>query len=499
MTSQRVRLTSQRAQGVTLIAPVAGPLQTSEADQPGRAVWIRYEALVSTAVWLFVASGSIALVEPSPYDFASFVAISLWAFGGFTVHRSFVLIYFLLLAQAILGFLALIPYWSDGDAATYQYQTAYLTVTGLFFALYVGERTPTRAELILKAYAAAAFIASICGVLGYFDIGGLGEIFARYGRASGSFKDPNVLGSFVILGVLYLTQNLLLARARSVALTLATLVVLLAAVFLSFSRGSWGATLFSTIFMMATAYFTSDNLRDKRRIVGAAVGAIAIAAIVVCVLLSFDGTREFFFQRAALTQDYDEGETGRFGNQLRSLPLLLDRFGGFGPLRFRLVFGLEPHNSYIGAFANDGWLGGLVFILTVGVTVWVGLRLIFKPSPYRRVAQVYFPALAAFFLQAFQIDIDHWRHVFLMIGAIWGLEAARQKWMASQRFALASRPPQSPPSATNASSAPDASTILIGPREAAEAPLAASSLPHASRSATAISSAANPAPFGATP
>jgi len=104
-----------------------------------------------------------------------------------------------------------------------------------------------------------------------------------------------------------------------------------------------------------------------------------------------------------------------------------------------LIFGLEPHNSYLGAFANAGWLGGLLFILVVGVTSAVGLRLMFTASPYQRQAQVYFPALLAFFLQAFQIDIDHWRHVFLMLGAVWGLEAARQKWAI--RLALAGGSP----------------------------------------------------------
>ena len=33
-----------------------------------------------------------------------------------------------------------------------------------------------------------------------------------------------------------------------------------------------------------------------------------------------------------------------------------------------------------------------------------------------------------FLLQGFQIDIDHWRHVFLMLGAVWGIETARVRW-----------------------------------------------------------------------
>ena len=130
--------------------------------------------------------------------------------------------------------------------------------------------------------------------------------------------------------------------------------------------------------------------------------------------------------------------TGRFGNQIRSIPMLLDRVNGFGPLRFRLIFGLEPHNSYVNAFASYGWLGGFAFVLLVGLTTYVGFRVVWKPSPYRRVAQVYWPSLLVFLLQGFQIDIDHWRHVFLMFGAVWGIETARVRWLERGGDAAAS-------------------------------------------------------------
>ena len=45
-------------------------------------------------------------------------------------------------------------------------------------------------------------------------IAGTADIFTLYGRASGSFKDPNVLGGFLILGVLYCMQMLMLGRTR---------------------------------------------------------------------------------------------------------------------------------------------------------------------------------------------------------------------------------------------------------------------------------------------
>jgi hypothetical protein len=155
-----------------------------------------------------------------------------------------------------------------------------------------------------------------------------------------------------------------------------------------------------------------------------------VAASVLAGLLSVDSVADTFVDRFTITKDYDEGVTGRFGNQMRSIPLLVERPEGFGPLRFRLRFGIEPHNSYIGGFANGGWIGGLAFLGMVLTTAFVGLRLCLVPSPYRDRAQVVVPALLMFFLQAFQIDIDHWRHVYVMMGMVWGLECARTGWAA---------------------------------------------------------------------
>lgn len=413
--------------------------QSAVAAGAERAPGIRidYQKIVNAAVAVFVASGALAFIEPSPYDIAFLVVAPLWFLGGFTVQRSFLALALLLVSYTATGFLALVPYWgdtvqipdSDGNTPVmFEYISAYIAVTAVFFALFLGNRTEERTLLCLRAYTAGAIVAAICGVLGYFDAGGLGEVFARYGRAHGPFKDPNVFGSFLVLSAVYLLQNLVFMRAGRVMLRVASLTIIVAGIFLSFSRGSWGAFIIASALMMASAYFTQPEPRMKRRIATAALIAIVLAAIVIGILLSIGETREFFFLRASMTQDYDEGPTGRFGNQMRSIPMLLERFWGFGPLRFWLTFDSAAHNSYIGAFANEGWIGGLLFILLVGVTIFVGFRLMFQSQPYQRLAQALFPPLFAFFLQAFQIDIDHWRHVFLLLGSVWGLEAARQKW-----------------------------------------------------------------------
>ena len=389
-----------------------------------------YQRLVDGLVFVLVASSAISLVEPSPFDLLAPVALLLWALGGFTIHRAILPFALLLLAYCLMGFLALTPYWRDVDSITYQALSTYLMIMGVFFALFLAQSSERRADVILSALTLGALIAAVCGLLGYFNVAGLGETFTLYDRAKGTFKDPNVLGPYLTPGVLNLLQKLMLGRARSVLFSVAALAMILAGEFVTFSRGAWGVTLFSIALMTGCTYAQADNPRLKRRIMTTAIIAAIVGALVVLILLAQDSTREFFLQRANATQDYDEGETGRFGNQARSLPMLLDRFWGFGPLRFRLFFGLEAHDSYITAFANDGWLGGLVYVLIAASSVFVGLRLITRPSPYRSRAQIFAPVLISYFALAFVIDIDHWRHFPLLMGAVWGLEAARQKWAA---------------------------------------------------------------------
>ncbi len=396
------------------------------AGRPGAR--LDYGQVINGTFAVFIFCGMVAIIEPSPYDFASLIAIPVWFLGGFKVHRSVVPLFFLIFFYNLGGFIGLIPYINEPDPTLFMLQSLYLAITALVFALYFGEDTTRRTELCLKVYAASTVCAAALGILGYLGIGGLGELFSRYGRASGTFKDPNVLGSYLIMGALFYIQRLMLGRSRHPFFTGTALLVVVTGIFLSFSRGSWIAFAVAATTSVGLTYATTADPRLRRRIVLISLAAIGLMVLAIGLLLTFEATRDFFFQRAALEQDYDEGPTGRFGNQLRSLPMLLDRLNGFGPLRFRLIFDLEPHNSYINAFASYGWLGGFAFFLLVGFTIYIGFRVAWSPSPYRRAAQVFWPALMVFLLQGFQIDIDHWRHVFLMLGAVWGIETARVRW-----------------------------------------------------------------------
>jgi hypothetical protein len=392
-----------------------------------------YDRLVDGFFWLTMCSGSIVFIEPSPYDILILLTLGLWAVGGFTLHRAVAPFIALLSLWVIGGFISLIPYWNEVDPVDFMFHTLFIASTGVFFALFVAQRTGRRLTLLLNGYAVSCVIAAAIAVITWLGAFGAGDEWIRDGRAMAPFKDPNVLGTYMVTGVLYLLQRLLLGRMRLVWLALPSLALILAALFLSFSRGSWGATIISSMILVGCLIATADTAVLRHRIIAGAACFVILAGVGLMAALSVDSVRNFFFQRAAVTQDYDEGPNGRFGNQMRSIPMLLERPNGFGPLRFRLVFGLEPHNSYINAFASNGWLGGFSFILLVLTTIFVGFRQCLTRHPWIREAQVLFPATFVFLLQGLQIDLDHWRMFYVSLGAVWGIETARRRWLAHSK------------------------------------------------------------------
>ena len=419
----------------TSAPPLMGVVPSREAEAlPGAGLWARVPVrrvvlgLGHAMLAAFVFFACFAFSETaSPYDAIAIPTMALWLALGIRLHRGALPLVWLLILYltAIVG--ALLPYLDEPFPLTWTIQLVYLAVTGVFFAMLFADDTRARMELALRAYTASCVFSALLGIGGYLELIGNDELFRMYGRASGTFQDPNVFGSFLTLGALYLMHGLLSGTARRPVPALAGLVVILAGIFLSFSRGSWGGSVVAVCVMVGSLYATTDSLTLRRRIVLLGLATLAIGLIGLAALMSVDQVARSIQDRAALTKDYDEGETGRFGNQIRGIGLLLGLPFGMGPMHWRLIFGIEPHNSYIGSFANGGWLGGAVFIVLVAATGFVGFRLMARDTPFRAHAQIVWPALMMFFLQALQIDIEKWRHVYMMLGMVWGLEAARRR------------------------------------------------------------------------
>ncbi len=195
--------------------------------------------LVLMAAFIFFAC--FAFSDTSPYDIVAIPTIVLWVLLGVRLYRGAVPLVAVLLVYVGATVVALMPYLDEELPPVWTVQLCYLAVTGIFFTMFFSDESDRRIELALKVYTASTLFSAALGIGGYLELIGNEELFSKYGRASGTFQDPNVFGSFLTLGAFYLLHDLLTGRARRPLLSGLGLAILLAGVFLSFSPAAPGA------------------------------------------------------------------------------------------------------------------------------------------------------------------------------------------------------------------------------------------------------------------
>jgi hypothetical protein len=177
---------------------------------------VRVATLRNVTLWLFVVCGATAIIEPSPYEFMFFVVLAAYARGGLTFEPTMAPLVLWLALWNAGGQLALIAFTDDQRAVMFVGVSIYMAMTSIVIAALIADDPLPRIRIIRSGYALAGVIAAGLGVLGYFDVAGLGPLFTLYdnGRASGPFKDPNVFGPFLVIPIVWIIQELLLKRAR---------------------------------------------------------------------------------------------------------------------------------------------------------------------------------------------------------------------------------------------------------------------------------------------
>jgi len=426
--------------------PVAGHAGPPRPDRPVERRDRPVERLRGALLWLTALSGAFVFIEPGPYEAASLLAIAVFAATGLSL-RAGLMPLVLLLALCNIGFsISLVPVLEDRQAGTWVLISWYLSATAVFYAAVLGSNTERRLDLLIRGTMVAAVVASLAAIVGYFHlVPGLSDQFLRYDRARGTFNDPNVLGAFLVLPALVALQRILAGRWRDAASGAGTLVLLVAALLLSFSRAAWGQFAASTAVMMALMFVTSRSRTERLRILAVAAAGLVAAAVLLAALLSIPQVSQLFWERASLEQSYDVGPMGRFGRWTLGSLMVLDHPFGIGPLQFAKFFPEDPHNAYLDAFLSGGWLSGFCYAALMLATLVAGLRWVFVATPWRPVYIALYAAFAGVFGESVIIDSNHWRHYFLVIGLLWGLMAASRPYLRRRHTVISSRRRTRPP------------------------------------------------------
>jgi O-antigen ligase/polysaccharide polymerase Wzy-like membrane protein len=419
-------------------AATAGGTLPSIAAAPG------VLTLQRALLWLVSVSCAIVFIEPSPYELTTLLAAVIFIATGLRMRMAFMPLLALLFLVNVGYSICAVPLLDKPEVASWIATSWYMAMTVMFFAMVISEDTAARLDMIRRGLIVGALIAATGGIAGYFSLfPGAKGLLTLYDRASGTFKDPNVFSAFLILPALFALQSVVSDRLGRSLRSTVTLGVLALALLLAFSRAAWGGLAITAAFMLALMVLTSRSQTQRSRIVVTAVVAAIVLTMLVAVLLSFDSIGEMFKQRASLDQSYDEGRFGRFGRHLLGAEMALDLPFGIGPLQFHRYFPEDTHNSYLNAFMSGGWISGICYPALVFTTVITGFRHIFVPVPWQRAYLAIFAAFLGTVGESFIIDTDHWRHFWLMLGAMWGMFAAARSYKPVPKQLLTASGPTS--------------------------------------------------------
>jgi O-antigen ligase/polysaccharide polymerase Wzy-like membrane protein len=402
---------------------------TAETSLPQAAAAPGVLALQRALVWLVGASGAIVFIEPSPYELSTLLSIVIFFATGLRLRLVFMPIFLLLILLNVGYSIGAIPFLDHSEVANWIATSWYMAVTVMFFAMVLADDTEARLDMLRRGLVVGAMIASLAAIAGYFHlVPGGNDLLTLYDRARGTFKDPNVLGAFLILPALFVLQSVVSDRFGKSFRNALAFGIMALAILLAFSRAAWGGLILTAAFMLALMVVTSPSPAQRSRIVVMAIAAVIVVAVLLAVLLSFDSIRDMFQQRASFDQSYDEGRFGRFGRHILGAQMALDLPFGIGPLQFHNYFPEDTHNSYLNAFMSGGWISGVCYPALVFITVITGFRHIFVRVPWQRTYLAIFAAFLGTVGESFIIDTDHWRHFWMMLGVMWGMFAAAQPY-----------------------------------------------------------------------
>ncbi|MFD0987322.1 O-antigen ligase family protein [Methyloligella solikamskensis] len=375
-------------------------------------------------VWLTIATVGIVVADPAPYDALIMGATLMIPVVGLMRVSTGLAVYFFVWMVICAG-----GYIATTQAGTLEFSLPHTNIT-LFLALtsvplvgFVGADSNARVHLLLSAYTVSAVIAVVAALIGYFNLlPGAYDIFTQYGRAQGTFEDPNVFGAFLVPAILYCFYLVLNSSLTRAALVSAVGGFLLFGCLLSLSRGAWASLFVALLTFSFCMFSTAPTNRQRVKLFLVLLMAAIVAIGVVAAVQMAPNYAELFGERTSFEQSYDIGPEGRFAGHVRAMGLIVENPLGLGALEYARIWRLgDVHEVYLSMFLNTGWIGGLLYLGLVIATLALAIRRVIYDRGGDGLSAVALGAFVALVLEGFVIDTDHWRHFFVIMALIWGM------------------------------------------------------------------------------
>jgi hypothetical protein len=227
--------------------------------------------------------GAFVFSEPAPYELYILGLMCVAFMLGLKVPRTLLTPLMLLLIFILGGMISMFKAYDLAEAAMYVAVTAFLALTTFFFACVVASKPFHYSNIIFLGWTLGACLAAIIGILGYFNIAGLYDMATLFGRARGTFQDPNVFGPFLILPIIWCLTKLVHTHHKMAAIICSAVsLILFLGVFLSFSRGAWAHLVLSCAIAIYLTFMLSGDRFIKMRILIASFSRSLFYPLCLC-------------------------------------------------------------------------------------------------------------------------------------------------------------------------------------------------------------------------
>ena len=271
--------------------------------------------------------------------------------------------------------------------------------------------------MLLKGYLAVAVAVSVFGILTYFRLLPDSDTFIFASRSRSTFKDPNVLGAFLVLPTLLALQRTMTGRLRDFLVGHGPddgCAGEHRALRPALSRGAWGASSAAAALMLGT------DLSDLRlrpgtaarssRLAARSAPSCSASALIVVVLVVAPRQRPV---RGA--REPGPGATIPAGSAGSGATSSAPAAGARPAVRHRPLQFLEilprgpPQLVALDPLTGRRRISGAAYLALTVVTLTIGLRYVLVRTPWRAAYIAIYATFAAEVGESIIIDVQHWR------------------------------------------------------------------------------------------
>ncbi len=391
---------------------VAGTRKTSSAARGYSLEQVMFGMMAFAALLL-----PYVTFEPAPVDFILVLsAITFIAYGGKVPKTALLLliIYFgFYLASGLDSLL-------HGRENMMKFSRYYIVELFLLFTTLMTYsiflRLPITRYAFLRYYVIGSVLSAII-VIFLFKFAPSFQLIYRDSariRLDGFFKDPNVLGPYLILPALMLLfarDKINLSRIWAFAA-----LPLVALMFLTLSRatiGSFVGALLIFLLLRGAAGLRRNTLIFFIFIILFFTASVSFLSEDVLRFLD----RVQGFQARMQIQSYD---SDRFHDIRHSFLVGAPRLFGLGPASYESMFDtLSPHNLFLAKLVDGGWVPALMITWFVLYPTWLSLKAFLRTRD--TLYLILFSVMAAHVVNSMIVNPHHWRHLLLICALIFAM------------------------------------------------------------------------------